>query len=312
MYAKTGSSNPSFLSIDYNFDGFENMDWIGVYSKVTGLCNGTEQVPVGYSRCQQVAFMDEADTDYVDGFKPGEEIGLFLYDVSEDKFFELTGTYTDYNGIVVPSMLAISLAVYQVTNVVKGDEIQLNFNPELTQVILEFTDTLIELNAGATDKIKLNYISKNVTNIQFNIVGGTGTLVQESGNLYYKYAPTDENVMVNIYGLDIFTNQFVTDKVSIKLNQSVSANAVFEDDNIVFYLKNGSMWVKAKTGKAVVDLFWTVKGVTKRFWRGMVNSDVRIIPIYSNFKGFPASAIYWHYVNGKMVIREGTKINFIF
>lgn len=314
LYSKTGSSIPSFLSIDYNFDGFENMDWIGVYSKVTGLCYGCEPVPVGYSRCQQVAFMDEFDTDQADGFTYGEEIGLFLYDVSEDKFFDLTGTYSKHLGSPVEKLIAMPLAVYQVTNIVKGEEIQLNYDPVLSEVVLQFVEETIEINAGSVDKIKLAYVAKNVANVQINVVGGTGILIEEKGFVYYKYAPTDENVVINVYGIDVFTNQFVTDKLVLKLKQSVKDNAIFNDDNLCFYLKNAELWVQAKAEKVSVDLAWTYKGVTKRLWRGAVKngSDIRILANYNNWKGYPASATYWHYLNGKMVVKTGTNISFTF
>ena len=312
LYSRTGSTNPSFLSIDYNFEGFEHMDWIGVYSKNTKLCYGCEQVPVGYSRCQQVAFMDEFDTDQIDGFTYGEEIGLFLYDVSEDKFFDLTGTYSKHLGSPVEKLVAMPLAVYQVTNIVKGEEIQLNYDPILSEVVLQFVEETIEINTGQYDKIKLNFIASNVNEISVFKASGNGSVISDNTGLYYKPDPGDTNVIINIVGKDIFTGQMVTDKVTLILDQSVSANAVFEDDNICFYLKNGEMWAKSKAERASVDLKWTYKGVTNRLWRGAVKNgaDVRILPYYSNFKGYPASATYWHYLNGKMVVKTGTNISF--
>jgi hypothetical protein len=328
LYTKTGQVEPAFVI--YLVPNWVSVgDYLGVYDSETMLCYGSKaRITDTNNVVQMPGFLDEAMTTKIDGFKYGEQMMPFYYDYKADKFYSLSGIFYSYKDVKAIStksegkrivsiesgtpiepytIKAMSLAIYMMDGLVKGSEIQLATNPDLSKVGLSFEKKNISVKSGGVDKVKLIYNSQNVSNIQLIQASGNGVI----NDGYYIYAPTDKSVIINIVGVNDFTGQILTDQMIITFDQGISSNAVFEDENIVIFLKGNQVWLKVKAEKLSGFIWRNDNGTWKKMYS--IGSKLQgfetafITGNYSrSWKGQQARVEYYYYVNGKMVSRTST------
>jgi hypothetical protein len=93
--------------------------------------------------------------------------------------------------------------------------------------------------------------------------------------------------------------------LTIQLDQSVSGNTIFEDENMVFYLKGDEVWWKVKSERVSVRLYRVDNGKEKLSWNSTLKpqgTEIRYVSNYSRrWKGQNIRFVAYYYINGKMV-----------
>ena len=306
-FTKTGQSDPAFISVFLPIQGFEAGDWLGVYDADNMLCYGAKPLISDTVRAINiVCFGDELMTDKKDGFTYASAMKLFMYDAGTKKFYDLSGDYVNgYDDKPLTILKWYSLAIYKAVKVKKMGEIELAVDPELSAVVFDWVNLEQPVVTGGSDAVKLKFISQNTTAPTFMVAVGKGTVEKRWDGFYYKYAATDVNVVINAVGKNNFTGQLVTDKLTLILDQSVSGNTIFEDENMVFYLKGDEVWWKVKGERVSVRLYRVDNGKEKLSWNSTLKpqgTEMRYVANYSrSWKGQSIRFVYYYYLNGKMV-----------
>lgn len=315
-YTRTGQAEPAFIALKNLTGEITDQDWVGCYDADNMLCYGAFKAE---KRNHYVgAFLDEAITPKKDGFDYGDVINLFYYKASTKRFYEISGTFVNaVDNSVITQLKCYPLALYYVTDVLIKNEIQLAIDTELSAVLFNFIDLEQPVVTGGSDAVKLKFISQNTTAPIFTVKSGTGNIEKRWDGYYYKYSATDSDVVIEATGINNFTGQTVSDILNLTLDQSVAANTIFEDENMVIYLKNDQVWLKVKAEKLSGYVLRDDGGIWKRLYH--VSNKTQGFEIafikgqYSrSWKGLSGKVQYLYYKDGKMMNKTFTEKSFTF
>ena len=260
-HKSTNEPYPAFFSIQPPYSGLQPGDWVGVYSDKILKCFGAEALNEG----NFPGYGDDPETEKLDGFTQGEVMYPFMYSALEGKFYKLHGIFTDYRkDVVIDFMHYGPLSVYRISNASRGAEIQLSVDADLAKVVFNFIAPEIPIITGGSDAVKMKFEHQNTTDPTFILTTGKGTIEKRWDGHYYKYAATDAAVIINAVGRNNFTGDMLSAKLTLQLDQSAQSNAIFQDENIMFFLKNNEVWVKCKTQQITFALYRMDNGVEKK------------------------------------------------
>lgn len=303
---KTNEPYPSFFAVQPPFNGISVGDWIGVYSFPSMKCYGCEEVVSLQFTGNFAGYGDYVETAVIEGFVLNEEMKPFIYKASMNKFYSLNVTVQDYTlSTEIPFMKYGALNVFSLSNITIGDEIQLYTDPVLSEVIFCFINPEMPINTGGKESIKIDFIHQNTTDPFFTVAVGKGNIVKNWDGYYYKFVPGETTAVLNAVGVDNFTGLMVTSQLTLIMEVSISSNSIFEDENIVLYLKGDQVWLKIKCEKLSGFIYRQDNGNWKRTYQiGTKLQGYEVAFITANYsrswKGTKAKIEYFYYVNGKM------------
>lgn len=300
LFTITGT-NPAIASINY-LDSLDKQDFVGIYDPSTMLCRGAFKVEGTRGRAYASAWGEYKQYGIVEeGFKYGDIMKLFVYKHSRNKFYELNGdVLLSYDGDNWnPSEFKFyPLNLYHIENVSMGKEITLSLHPELSKVFVSFENSIVDYDTKNGINYGLKVKSNNVKDIKYTLISGNGKITLNS----YECAETDKVVVIEVNGINAFTNEIVTDRLT--LNVTYTKVSCYEDDNVLIYLKGDKVFLKIKAEKASVNLFRFEKGIRKKMYGSGTKTQgfeqAFINGQYNRWKGIEVTIEYTYYINGKM------------
>jgi hypothetical protein len=192
-------------------------------------------------------------------------------------------------------------------SLIKGDEIVLLTDTELEKVKLEFIQNVVVVKTGGLTKIPLSITIKNVSNVQYIINKGTGKIVTgRTKEKFYQFTDFDQFVIIDVVGVNFFTKAILTDRININIDASPSANAKYEDNNLIVYLKKDKVNLYVKAEKVAVSIYRFENGIKKMVYKsGQIVQGFDKSFINRNYnlqwKGQKITIEYLYYIDGVVV-----------
>ncbi len=254
---KGGAGLPTFVYAelkDINLAGC----WGFMYSPITKRVYGS--VPFKFENGKWYAWIVGKSEDTMqegdEGFDYNEEIetGIYFPDGTYKKMLseEIVNMVKD----PVEDMIYQGLQIYWMNNIEIGEEItDLIYDPELAEVelMVSLPDTF---NEGDTSPVMIGFSAKNIANPKIEVVKGEGELIQYSRSMWrdgkpytrcYAVSGNDTEVILKATGTDAFTGELIEDEAIMAVNQKQWENVIYEDDYMVFYVANNTVYAENKT-----------------------------------------------------------------
>jgi len=266
-------------------------DYLGTYGE-QGYSYGTFPVTDITKRQYFAGYADDGTTLKVEGFQYGEVMYVFHYDSETDKFYQLTGKY--YNDVkeqYVDNLKCYGMDINRLSNIVVGDEITLKVDADLAKVVFEFKDYESPVLVGDKKSIKINYLFKNTSKPKFTILKGKGRIIGD----YYLYHTSDEVVKIKGEAASNFTEQVLIDTLSFIIDRTIASNSIYEDSELIVFIKDKAVYFKGKADYMVFELYYTKNGVEQRIkgWTKLIkDNEVKALSNYTTIKGIQIRVHY--------------------
>lgn len=260
LFTTTGT-NPAIASINY-LDSLDKQDFVGIYDPSTMLCRSAFKVEGTKGRAYASAWGEYKQYGIIEeGFKYGDIMKLFVYKHSRNKFYELNGdVLLSYDGDNwnPAEFKFYPLNLYHIENVSMGKEITLSLHPELSKVFVSFENSIVDYDTKNGINYGLKVKSNNVKGIKYTLISGNGKITLNS----YECAETDKVVVIEVNGINAFTNEIVTDRLT--LNVTYTDAPCYEDENVRIYARGDNVLLRVKAKKLSGYVLYNDKGNWKR------------------------------------------------